>query len=108
MAVAGLLWLTGLFALDYLQIPVPSAPEVRDTGIPVPTLLVVTGLVAGLVFGVLSAALARLSASRRRARVRRRLREQIADAAQTHVIDPVEAELSRQERLTEALVRTRG
>jgi ribosome maturation protein Sdo1 len=33
----------------------------------------------------------------------RRLREQIADAAQTHVIDPVEAELSRQERLTEAL-----
>ena len=106
--MAGLLWLTGLFALDYLQIPVPSAPEVRDTGIPVPTLLVVTGLVAGLVFGVLSAALARLSASRRRARVRRRLREQIADAAQTHVIDPVEAELSRQERLTEALVRTRG
>ena len=108
MAVAGLLWLTGLFALDYLQIPVPSAPEVRDTGIPVPTLLVVTGLVAGLVFGVLSAALARLSASRRRARVRRRLREQVADAAQTHVIDPVEAELSRQERLTEALVRIRG
>ena len=54
------------------------------------------------------AALARLSASRRRARVRRRLREQIADAAQTHVIDPVEAELSRQERLTEALVRIRG
>lgn len=108
MAVAGLLWLTGLFALDYLQIPVPPTPEVQDTGIPVPTLLVVTGLVAGLVFGVLSAALARVSASRRRARVRRRLREQIAGAAQTHVIDPVEAELSRQERLAEVLVRARG
>ncbi|MCT1601105.1 50S ribosome-binding GTPase [Kocuria sp. p3-SID1433] len=108
MAVAGLLWLTGLFALDYLQIPVPPTPQVQDTGIPMPTLLVVTGLVAGLVFGVLSAALARLSASRRRSRVRRRLREQIAGAAQTHVIDPVEAELSRQESLSEALVRARG
>ncbi|WP_144791940.1 GTPase [Kocuria palustris] len=108
MAVAGLLWLTGVFALDYLQIPVPPVPTVEGTDIPVPTLLVVTGLVAGLVLGLLSTVLARLSASRRRAAVRRRLREEIARTAQSHVIEPVEDELSQQERITEALHRARA
>lgn len=107
MAVGGLLWLSGLFALDYLQIPAPPTPTVEGTGIPVPTLLVITGLAAGLVLGVLSAALSRAAARGRRRRVSRRLRTQIAEAAQVHVIDPVEQELQVHREVTEALRRAR-
>lgn len=106
-ALAGLVWLTGIFALDYLQIPMPPTPIVEGTQVPVPTLLVVTGLLVGLVLGVLSSVLARLAAARRQRIVRERLRSRIAEAAQEHVIDPVERELGVHASVTAALHRAR-
>ncbi|MDO5618333.1 GTPase [Kocuria sp.] len=104
-AVAGLLWLTGLFALQYLQIPVPQTPEVEGTGVPVPTLLVVTGLVVGLVLGVLSAIFARWGGRWRARGVSKRLRQQIAVAAHHNVIQPVEEELTVHDRVGHGLAR---
>lgn len=98
-AVVGLVWLTGLFVLQYLQIPVPSTLEVEGTGVPVPTLLVVTGLVVGLVLGLFSAVLARWGGRWRAQRVAKRLREQIAVAANHNVIQPVEEELTVHDRV---------
>lgn len=98
-AVSGLLWLTGLFVLQYFQIPVPQTPEVEGTGVPVPTLLVVTGLVVGLVLGVLSAIFARWGGRWRANRVGKRLREQIGIAANHNVIMPVEEELTVHDRV---------
>lgn len=102
-AVGGLLWLTGLFALQYLQIPVPETPVVEGTEVPVPTLLAVTGLVVGLVLGVLSAIFARWGGRWRARRVSRRLREQIAATAHEHVVVPVEQELTVHDRVDSAL-----
>lgn len=104
-AVVGLVWLTGLFALQYLQIPLPDPPEVEGTGVPVPTLLVVTGLVVGLVLGLLSAIFARWGGRWRARRVARRLREQIAVAADHNVIQPVETELAVHDQVGSGLRR---
>ncbi|WP_325049541.1 GTPase [Kocuria soli] len=102
-AVAGLLWLTGLFALQYLQVPVPAPPTVEGTDIPVPTLLVVTGLVVGIVIGLLGAIFARWGGTWRAKRVSKRLREQIAVAANDNVVVPVEEELSLHDKVGRAL-----
>lgn len=102
-AVAGLLWLTALFALQYLQIVLPDPPVVEGTSIPVPTLLVVTGLVVGLVLGLLSAIFARWGGRWRARQVFKRLREQIAMAAYDNVVLPVEEELSIHDRVGQGL-----
>lgn len=105
IAAAGLVWLTALFVLGYLQIPVPDTPVVQGTSVPVPTALVATGLVVGLVLGVLSAVFARWGGRWRARTVAKRLREQIATTAHEHVVLPVERELGVYESVARGLAR---
>ena len=91
VAVAGALWLTGLFALDYLQMPEPDTPDWR--GLPVPTVLFAGGVLAGIVLALLSRLLASFSAKRRAAAVERKLRSAIADVVQEYVVDPIQTEI---------------
>jgi GTP-binding protein EngB required for normal cell division len=100
-ALAGLLWLAVLFLFDYLRLPEPPTYEVRD--IPLPTLLLVGGLLAGFLFGVIFRQIARVGAARRAAAARRRLRADIAETVDREVVDPLERELEAYAGLCSAL-----
>jgi GTPase Era involved in 16S rRNA processing len=90
-AAAGAVWLGALAVMGYLQMPEPSTPRV--IGLPLPTLLLLGGMVLGVVLAVLCRFLVGLTA-RRRARVAdQRLREAVRVVSQELVIAPVEAEL---------------
>ena len=91
-AVLGALWLGALFALDYLRMPEPDTPEWR--GFPVPTLMLLGGVIVGVALALLSRVLATISAKRKAGKVERRLRNAIAEVVQEHVIDPIEIEVA--------------
>lgn len=59
-AVAGAVWLTTLAVLGYLQVPEPRTPDVL--GVPVPTLLLLGGVVAGILLAMVCRVLVRWSA----------------------------------------------
>lgn len=100
-AVAGLVWLGVLALLGYFQMPVPEVPRVE--GWPVPTLMVLGGVILGIFLAVTSKFLA-LAGSRSRANLaRRRLRARVLETAETLVVDPVEAELGRYSDFQSAL-----
>jgi hypothetical protein len=99
--VAGALWLAGLYALTVLRLPEPEPPQVGM--LPLPTVLVLGGLLAGLLLALLARMLAVLAARRRRARAEARLRESVADVAETLVLAPVRAELAAYSELRGAV-----
>ncbi|GAA2152157.1 50S ribosome-binding GTPase [Nocardioides koreensis] len=103
-ALVGGLWLLALAGAAFLQLPEPATP--RTAGIPVPTLL----LVAGIVVGVLLALVCRFLVSataRRRARVAdRRLRDAVHTVATELVVAPVEAELVAYTAVRSGLAKT--
>jgi GTP-binding protein EngB required for normal cell division len=90
-ALAGGLWLVGLAAMGYLQLPEPSTPKYR--GFPVPTLLLLGGVLAGILLGLLCRLVVGLSARRKARSADRRLRSAIREVTERLVITPVEAEV---------------
>jgi hypothetical protein len=106
--VAGLLWLLGLFLLEWFQIPVPPPPYVEGFPLPVPTLLVLAGVVLGIFTALTGRVLAGFGARMRERSVRRRLRESVAEAARRTVVDPVRAELEAFAAFRRALAVLRG
>ncbi|GAA1340958.1 GTPase [Arthrobacter roseus] len=105
-ALAGLLWLSAIFAAGYFQFSLGPTPEVE--GFPVPTLLVATGLVLGIVLSILSAVIARFEAKRRARRARKKLTTAIGTVANSEVVAPVTAEISRYNNFRDALARAGG
>jgi GTP-binding protein EngB required for normal cell division len=105
-ALAGALWLLGLFVLGYLQFEVPPAPQVE--GFPVPTLLLVAGVLLGILLGLLSGLVSRAAAKGRAAKARRRLNAAVADVADTEVAAPVEAEIAHYNRFRQAVLDAAG
>jgi GTP-binding protein EngB required for normal cell division len=101
-AVVGALWLVVLGVLSWLRVDdVIPTPELR--GIPVPTLLLVGGVLAGILLAFLARVANGLGARRRSGKAARSLRRQVEEAAQELVIDPVEQELEAHERLRRLL-----
>jgi hypothetical protein len=90
-ALAGGLWLAGLAVMGYLQLPQPSTP--RYAGFPVPTLLLLGGVVVGVVLGLVCKAAVRVSARGRARSADRRLRAAIREVTERLVVEPVEAEV---------------
>jgi hypothetical protein len=62
--------------------------------VPLPTVLLVGGLLAGLVLALLARLLALVGAGRRRRRAEARLRAAVADVADDLVLSPVREELA--------------
>jgi energy-coupling factor transporter ATP-binding protein EcfA2 len=91
MALVGGLWLLALAVLGYLQVPAPSTPESR--GLPLPTLLLLGGLLLGILLGLVSKGVVRLTARRTARSTDRRLRTAIGEVTERLVIEPVEAEV---------------
>ncbi|GAA3693092.1 50S ribosome-binding GTPase [Zhihengliuella alba] len=106
VALAGALWLLGLGAASYLQFDLPPAPNVE--GFPVPTLMIVAGLLAGVVLAVASSVIARLGAALKGRRVRRRLHASVAEVAERSVVEPVRQEVERCNRYRSAVARAGG
>jgi GTP-binding protein EngB required for normal cell division len=105
VAVGGLVWLGVLAALGYFQLPVPEVP--REQGWPLPTLMVLAGVVLGILLAVASKFIAAAGARGRAAVARRRLRDGITGAAESLVVAPTEAEIDRCRAFREALAAAR-
>ena len=101
------LWLLGLVLLGFLHLD--EAVPLPDVGpLPVPTALLIGGVVAGLLLSFL-AGLVNGVAARRRARAAEcSLRARVEDVADELVVSPVESELAAYERLCELLETARG
>ncbi len=105
-AVAGGIWLAVLAVLGYLQVPAPSTP--RYGGFPLPTLMLVGGVVLGILLALVCRVLVGIGARARARRARRRLRAAMAQLTDELVVGPVRAELAAYARALAALDRARG
>ncbi len=101
VAVVGGMWLLGLAALAYFQFQVAQAPTVE--GFPVPTLLLIVGLLGGLVLAAIGRVLARGSARRAGRAARQALRAEVEKVAEQEIAAPVAAEVATVERFRGAL-----
>ncbi len=103
-ALLGGLWLLALVGLGYLQLDeVVPLPEVQ--GIPLPTLLLVGGLLCGALLAFLVMPFVRASARRRARRAERRLHEAVEQVAQHELLDPLAQEAAAHTAFCAALVR---
>ncbi len=103
-ALVGLLWLLGLVVLGWLQLD-DVVPLPRVQGLPVPTLLLVGGLLAGLLLAVLARPLVGLRARRRARRAGRRLQDAVAEVGRTEVLEPLAGTATAHARFCAALTR---
>jgi GTP-binding protein EngB required for normal cell division len=103
----GMLWLLGLAALGYLRVDdVVPLPEVR--GVPIPTWLLVGGVLAGLLLAFVARLVNGVGARRRARSAARSLRERVEVVGRVLVLEPVEAELDERARLCTAIETARG
>jgi energy-coupling factor transporter ATP-binding protein EcfA2 len=101
VAVAGAAWLAALFGLAYLQLGDVATPEVGP--LPVPTAMLLGGVVAGLLVAFFARLAAGLGARRRARRARARLEEAVLEVARSEAFAPVDAVLARHRRFCEAV-----
>jgi hypothetical protein len=90
VALAGALWLLALAALGFFQLD-EIVPLPRVEGLPLPTLLLVGGLLAGLLLALVARPLVGLRARRRGRTAGRRLRDAIDAVAADEVLAPMTA-----------------
>ena len=79
--------------MAWLRLPALDTPRVGI--LPLPTLMLLGGLVLGIALSAVARPLARVGARRRRAVVARRLRDSVWGVAQELIIAPVQAVLDR-------------
>jgi energy-coupling factor transporter ATP-binding protein EcfA2 len=87
-ALVGALWLLALVVLGWLQLD-DVVPLPRVEGIPLPTLLLIGGLLAGALLALLARPLVNVGARRRARRARRALLDRVADVAESEVSEPL-------------------
>ncbi|MEX2229148.1 MAG: GTP-binding protein HSR1, partial [Dehalococcoidia bacterium] len=102
--LAGALWLLALVGLGFLQLD-DVVPLPRVEGIPLPTLLLLGGLLAGALLAMLSRPLVAATAARRARVARRRIRERLDRVAATDVIEPITAQREAYRRFCRAVAR---
>jgi hypothetical protein len=91
VALAGGLWLGGLAVMGYLKVAAPPLPKFH--GLPVPTLMLLGGVLLGVLLAVLCRLVVGLSARSRARSADRRLRAAITDVTERLVIEPIEVEI---------------
>ncbi|WP_326645461.1 50S ribosome-binding GTPase [Streptosporangium sp. NBC_01755] len=104
--LAGGAWLLALVAIDYLRLPQLYLPTAGE--LPWPTTLLIGGVLLGLLIALLSRVASWAGGRRRARRAARALRESVDRVARELVLDPVEEELSRYHRFTEAVTLARN
>ena len=91
-ALLGAAWLGALAVMGYLQVPQPATPRVWE--LPLPSLLLLGGVVVGVLLGLVCKLLVSLTARRRARAADRRLRAAVVAVSHELVVAPVEAELA--------------
>ncbi|UOY00474.1 hypothetical protein [Blastococcus sp. PRF04-17] len=105
-ALVGALWLLALVVLGLFQLD-DVVPLPRVEGVPLPTLLVVGGLLAGVLLALVSRPLVGLRARRRGRVVDRRLRSAVEAVAEEEVLAPMAAVRADAARFRTAVQRAR-
>jgi GTP-binding protein EngB required for normal cell division len=100
-AIGGLLWLVAGYVVRALGLPPFEYPKVGL--VPLPTLLLLGGLVVGLLVAVLVKPIIGLGARRARRRAESRLRAAVDDVGREYVVVPVRAVLAAYAQAREAL-----
>jgi len=100
-AIGGALWLGALFAMAYLRAPEPAVPDYL--GVPIPTLMLLGGVLIGILLAIFCRVLVGLTARRRARTADRRLRAAIGAVSQELVVAPIEAELAAYSRVRAGL-----
>ncbi|MCX4469064.1 50S ribosome-binding GTPase [Micromonospora sp. NBC_01655] len=100
-AVAGLGWLALGYALRALGLPALDYPRVGEA--PLPTVLLLGGLLAGLLLAALTRPVVRWSARRARRRAEKRLTAAVDAVGIEYVVTPVRAVLDRYGQARQAL-----
>lgn len=97
----GLLWLAVIAVFSYFRLPAPPLPKYRD--VPIPTGLVIGGILIGLLTWFISTQFARLGAKRRRRIVRKKAFAEVSEVAEELIVEPVEHELEKGSELARLL-----
>ena len=105
-AVVGLGWLIGGYAIRALGLPALIHPKVGD--VPLPTLLLLGGLLLGLLVAILIRPVVNFGARRARRRAEQRLRASVTEVAREHVVAPVREVLNAYAQAREALTAVRS
>lgn len=106
VAAVGALWLLGLVGLAALALPAPEPPTVGN--LPVPTVLLLGGIVVGLALALLAGLAVRGSARRAGRRARAAVTAQVAEVARARIIEPVSVELATLAEFRVGLVAAQG
>jgi len=107
VAVVGALWLVALAGLGYLQLQ-DAVPHPKLEGFPLPTVLLLGGLLAGLLVAALTRWANGIGARRRGRRAARALRRSVEEVAETGILEPVRGELEARRALCAAVAAARG
>ena len=106
VAAVGAVWLLVLAGLGYLQLQ-SAVPHPKLEGFPLPTVLLVGGLLAGLLVAALTRWANGIGGRRRGRRAGRVLRGSVEEVAEIGILAPVRAELEAHERLCAAVAGAR-
>lgn len=101
VALAGGLWLAGIAFMGYLRMPEPPTPDVGS--FPLPTLMLLGGVVLGVVLSLFCKVLVSFTARSRARAADRNLRSGIRGISQSLVIEPIQAELEAYQQVREGL-----
>ncbi len=102
---AGLAWLLVLAVLGFLGLPEVATPSAG--GLPVPTVMLLGGVLLGVLLGLAGRVLVRATARSRARAADKRLRAAVGGVATELVVTPVSAELAAHAQVHEALATIR-
>ncbi|MFI7596337.1 GTPase [Actinoplanes sp. NPDC049681] len=105
-AVVGLGWLLAGYAVRALGLPAFDNPKVGE--VPLPTLLLLGGLILGLLLAVLLRPIVNVGARRAGRRAEQRLRASVTEVGREHVVAPVREVLNAYAQAREALTVVRS
>jgi hypothetical protein len=106
VATVGALWLLALAALGYLQLQ-DAVPTPDLAGFPLPTVLLLGGLLLGLLLGGLTRWANGIGARRRGRRAAKALRANVEAVARDEILAPVRDELAAHDALCAAVAAAR-
>jgi GTP-binding protein EngB required for normal cell division len=105
-AVVGAGWLLALAVVGWLRLPEIGTPDFGP--LPVPTALLLGGILLGILLAVASRIAAGIGGNRRAEAVRKTLSAAVASAADEIVVAPVDAEIDRYRSFRQAALVARG
>lgn len=105
-AFVGLGWLAGGYAIRALGLPALVYPKVGE--VPLPTLMLLGGLLLGLLVALLMRPVVNLGGRRARRRAEQRLRAAVTEVAREQVVAPVRTVLNAYAQAREALAAVRS